>query len=337
MRNDFILPKMGVGTMLWLPDKNNSDKDIMKVFDACIDNGLYFFDTAEIYGNGMSEEMLGKCIKTAKKHVYIADKFAPPSKMNPLKQKRYSVDKNDPKALLEALDNSLERLGIDCIDLYQMHMPPQNDLIEDYMRNMAIAIRAGKIKSVGVCNFKPEQIKRASDTLKKEGYHLTSAMVGYNIIRRYPETNGIFDICKKENISVIPYAPLAEGTLTGKYRQGKKVPMKYKVTSYWGHLDFTNERNDNIPLLKRLFTTPRESDIKKMEPLMETMEEIANNHNKSIAQVALNWLICQDEVNVVPIPGIRSVKQAYDNAGALSFKLSEEEIKQINCIEEMTR
>jgi aryl-alcohol dehydrogenase-like predicted oxidoreductase len=162
-------------------------------------------------------------------------------------------------------------------------------------------------------------------------------MVGNNVIRRYPETNGVFDICEKEGISLIPYAPLAEGALTGKYRGGKKVPLKYAVTSYWGHLNITKERNDDMSLLKRIFSKPRESDIKRMEPLMQIMEEAANNHGKSLAQVAINWLITQERVNVVPIPGVRSVKQATDNAGAIGWTLTEEEREKINRAEESTR
>ena len=336
-KNLFELPQMGVGTMLWLPGEKFTQQDIQGVFQACVENGLNFFDTAEIYGNGASEEILGKCLKNSKTEVLIADKFAPPSRMNPLTQKRNSVKKDDPKALLEALDGSLKRLGVEWIDLYQMHMPPQNGRIEEYMRYMADALRAGKIRSVGVCNFNVEQIKRASKALKSEGYFLTSAMVGYNVIRRYPETNGVFDICEKENISVIPYAPLAEGTLTGKYRGGKKVPIQYAVTSYFGHLDVTKERNDGIPFMKRLFSKPRESDIKRMEPLMEVMESIAAAHGKTIAQVAINWLITQERVRVIPIPGVRSVKQANDNAGALGWALTKEERETINHIEEITR
>ncbi len=335
--NLFKLPRMGVGTMLWLPNEKFTEQDIQNVFQACIANGLNFFDTAEIYGNGASEEILGKCLKCSHSDVYLADKFAPPSKMNPLTQKRHSVKKDDPKALLEALNGSLKRLGVEYIDLYQMHMPPQNDRIEEYMRYMADALRAGKIRAVGVCNFNAAQIKRASNALKSEGYSLTSAMVGYNIIRRYPETNGVFDICEKENISIIPYAPLAEGTLTGKYRGGKKVPIQYAITSYFGHLDLTKERNDEISFVRRIFSKPRESDIKRMEPLMEVMENIADVHGKTIAQVALNWLMTQERVQVVPIPGVRSVKQANDNAGALGWNLTEEEREAINYIEEITR
>lgn len=337
MEHSFELPRMGVGTMLWLPSKTFTETDIQRVFQTCAANGLTFFDTAEIYGNGASEKILGKCIKTVPEQIYIADKFAPPSRMNPLTQKRTHVKKDDPKALLEALDGSLRRLGVDCIDLYQMHMPPQNDRIEEYMRYMADALKAGKIRAVGVCNFNVSQIKRASDALKAEGCRLTSAMVGYNILRRYPETNGVFDICEQEGISIIPYAPLAEGTLTGKYRGGKKVPLQYAITSYWGHLDLTGERNDSVPFVKRLLSKPREADITRMEPLMEVLEKIAADHQKTIAQVALNWLMTQERVNVVPIPGVRSVKQAVDNAGALGWALTKDERGLINKMEEQTR
>lgn len=335
--NEFKLPQMGVGTMLWLPGNKFTQEDIERVFLSCVDNGLNFFDTAEIYGNGASERILGKCIKNCGENVYVADKFAPPSRMNPLTQKRYSVDKDDPKAIMEALEGSLERLGVECIDLYQMHMPPQNDRIEEYMCCMADALKSGKIGSVGVCNFNVEQIRRAQSALKGEGCSLTSVMVGYNIIRRYPETNGVFDICEKEKISIIPYAPLAEGTLTGKYREGKKVPVKYAVTSYFGHLNLTKERDDDVSFIKRLFSKPRESDIKRMEPLLEVMDGIAKAHGKTIAQVAINWLITQSRVKVVPIPGVRSVKQAEDNAGALGWAMTEEEREAINHIEEETR
>ncbi len=337
MDNSFELPQMGVGTMLWLPSKQFTESDIADVFGACVENGLRFFDTAEIYGSGASERVLGKCLRSTTEEICVADKFAPPSKMNPLTQKRVSVKKDDPRALTEALDGSLRRLGVDCIDLYQMHMPPQNDRIEEYMRYMADALRAGKIRAVGVCNFNVEQIKRASSALKSEGFSLTSAMVGYNVIRRYPETNGVFDVCEKGGISVIPYAPLAEGTLTGKYRGGKKVPLQYAVTSYFGHLDLTKERNDGTSFAQRLFSKPRESDIKRMEPLMETMESIAAAHGKTIAQVAINWLITQERVKVVPIPGVRSVKQAKDNAGALGWALTAEERAAMNRVEEATR
>lgn len=337
-KTDVSVSSVGAGTMLWLPNKKLSAESLYETYQRCLDHGMNFFDTAEVYGNGISERLLGDFIKKDGRKVKVATKFAPPSSMNPLTQKRRTVSKNDPDALMEALDGSLERLGVDCIDLYQIHMPPKNGKISEYMDVIADAVEKGKVRAVGVCNFSKVQIKEAYQALKKHNIPLATAMVGYNIIRRYPESNGIFDICRELGITLIPYAPLAEGTLTGKYRSGeKKVPMQYKVTSYFGHLDITKERNDHVPFVKRLFSQPREVDIKRMEPLMSVLDEIAGNHNKTIAQVALNWLLSAEDIHILPIPGTKSVKQADDNAGVTGWRLSKEERTKINEIEEQTR
>ncbi len=330
------VPAIGVGTMLWLPKNDEEKEEYFKTYTKCLDNGINFFDTAEIYGNGKSESLLGEFQKRDGRKIIISSKFAPPSKMNPLTQKRKSVNKYSPKALEEALDGSLKRLGVNSIDLYMIHVPPKKGNISDYMDVMANAVRLGKIRAIGVCNFSSKQIEEAYQTLKKHDIPLAVVMVGYNILRRYPETNGVFNVCKKYGISVIPYAQLAEGTLTGKYRN-KKVPFMYKMTSYFGHLDITKERNDNIPFLRRLFSCPRECDIKRMEPLMVELEKIAKAHNKSVAQVSLNWLLTNPEIDIIPIPGTRNVKQAESNIGAIDWDLSKEEREAINEIEEITR
>lgn len=324
-----IFPKIGVGTMLWVPATEEEKEELFKTFRYCLDRGYNFFDTAEVYGNGKVESLLGEFIKRDGRPVRISSKFAPPSSMNPMAPRRKTIDTDSPEAIWEALDGTLSRLGIECLDLYLMHTPPKKGTIDDYMLVMAKAVKQGKIKNIGVCNFSKEQIREAAEVLKKEGLSLSAAMVGYNILRRYPETNGVFDVCKEYGITLIPYAPLAEGALTGKYR-GKKVPLKYFVTSYFGHLDLTKERDDNISFVKRLFSKPRECDIKKMEPLMREMESIAQAHNKTIAQVAINWLITNPEVNVFPIPGMRKSSQAEDNFSAVEWELSSDERETIN-------
>ena len=329
-KTDVIVPTMGVGTMLWMPNKSLTEEELMMTYSACLDNGLNFFDTAEIYGNGISERIIGKCIKRDKRPVMIASKFMPPSSMNPLKQKRKTVSSDSPRALFEALDNSLLRLGVDYLDLYQMHSPSTKNTITEYMDVMAEAIKTGKIRSVGVCNFSVMQIHEAYEALAKHNIPLATAMIGYNLLRRWPEKNGVLDTCKELGISVIPYAPLAEGILTGKYRDKKKVPIGYVIATYFGHLNFTKERNESTTFLKNLLTKPLEIDKKKIEPLFKTLDEIASKHNKTLAQVAINWLLTNEEVCIIPIPGMKNVRQVNDNIGALGWRLTKEERLHIN-------
>jgi aryl-alcohol dehydrogenase-like predicted oxidoreductase len=251
--------------------------------------------------------------------------------MNPLTQKRKTVSRDSPQALLEALDGSLSRLGVNHIDLYQIHMPPSKNSIADYMDTMAEAVRAGKVRAVGVCNFNEAQIREAHFALAKQGILLATAMVGYNLLRRWPETNGTLDACRELEVSVIPYAPLAEGVLTGKYRaKGKRVPLGYKVALYFGHLNITKDRQDSQSLIHRMFSKPLELDSKRLEPLFRAMDAIAVTHSKTLAQVAINWLLTNDEVRVIPIPGMKSLKQVGDNIGALNWAMTKGERESLN-------
>jgi aryl-alcohol dehydrogenase-like predicted oxidoreductase len=322
--------------MFWTPKSDTEKENYFNTYRWCLDHGLNFFDTAEVYGNGSVETLLGEFIRTDGRSVKISSKFAPPSRMNPVAPKRKTVRTDSPEAIHEALDGTLERLGIESLDLYLMHTPPKNGNIADYMDEMAKELESGRIKAVGVCNHNSRQIAEAAEALQKHGYSLDAAMVGYNLLRRYPETNGVIDTCQKYNITLIPYAPLAEGSLTGKYR-GKKVPFAYLVTSYFGHLNMTKERDDDIPFIKRLFSKPRECDIKRMEPLMFVLENIAKEHGKSIAQVSLNWLLTNPKVNVFPIPGTRNIRQAESNLGAVGWKLNEDDRKRIDEAERSCR
>ena len=127
-----IFPKIGVGTMLWVPTTEEEKEELFKTFQYCLDRGYNFFDTAEVYGNGKVEQLLGEFIKRDGRPVRISSKFAPPSSMNPMAPKRKTIDTDSPEAIWEALDGTLSRLGIDFLDLYLMHTPPKNGKIADY-------------------------------------------------------------------------------------------------------------------------------------------------------------------------------------------------------------
>lgn len=324
---NFNLPEMGVGTMMWadMPGAIRTDEEASAVYKACLEHGLTLFDTAEMYGNGASEERLGCCIKKYGGDVLIADKFAPPSDIIPSAPKRTTCDPRSPEALMEALDHSLQRLGVDTIDLYQMHAPSKYNTIADYMDVCARAYRQGKIRAVGVCSFSGSQILEAQNALKQHGLSLTSAMVRYNLLHTEAETDGVLQICHDENIRLIPFAPLAEGILTGKYRNGRHLPMGYAATIWFSHLGITDKESRKKSLGSRLFSRPIELDQKRLARLFDAMDQIAKKYDCTLAQAALNWLLSCEQAKVMPIPGIKTPKQAESNAGALGWHMTSKE------------
>lgn len=301
---DIVVPALGIGTWSW-GDANFwgygqdfAREDITQAYKACLDAGLNFFDTAEIYGSGMSEHILGECMREAREPIIIATKFAP-------LPKRLSA-----RTLLKALDDSLERLGVDHVDLYQIHWPYTLLSIHSLMDALAKAVRQGKVHAVGVSNYSATQMRKAHARLARYDIPLASNQVHYSLLHRQPESNGVLDACRELNVVLIAYSPLEQGLLTGKYRpNGSNIP---KIS---GPRRFTPA-----------FSRGRRN---KMEPLIATLAEVAQNHDKTIGQVALNWLIARDE-HVIPIPGAKNANQARQNAEALGWQLSLEEFAHID-------
>jgi aryl-alcohol dehydrogenase-like predicted oxidoreductase len=329
------VPALGLGTMTWGEKRLGYDKtfsfgDIFQVYQTCLDAGFNFFDTAAIYGKGESERLLGECYRRDGRQIIIATKVAPNSMLTP------SIKRVCPHTTLKELDRSLERLGVDCIGLYQLHMPPAKAKLDIYMDLLAKAVQAGKIRAIGVCNFTAPLIQQAHTRLANHGLPLASAMVGYNLLRRNPEKNGVLDTCRELNIALVAYAPLAEGILTGKYRSGtEKIPLSYKLLLYLEQLNLLKETKHPLPILRRLFGKPRNTDFKRLEPLFVQMETIANTHQKTIAQVAMNWLLSQD-AHIIAIPGVKNLRQVKENIGTLGWQLTGEECALISQAEVST-
>jgi aryl-alcohol dehydrogenase-like predicted oxidoreductase len=301
-----VVPPMGVGVWSWGDrrfwgyGKDYTHDDIAQAYKACLDAGLNFFDTAEMYGSGESERILGKCVREDGRPVIIASKFAPlPNRLSA-------------RSLLKALDASLVRLNVQTIDLYQIHWPYTLIGVDALMDALADAVRAGKVRAVGVSNYGADLMRRAHSRLARYDIPLASNQVHYSLLYRKPEKNGVLDACRELNVALIAYSPLEQGLLTGKYRvvAGQSI-------SVTGPRRFT-----------RAFRT---SQRRKVEPLLETMENIAKAHSKTIGQVALNWLLSKDEC-VIPIPGAKNVRQASENAGAIGWRLTSEEFKQIELV-----
>jgi aryl-alcohol dehydrogenase-like predicted oxidoreductase len=184
---------LGVGTNKWATGKN--DQAVFEAFQAYLDEGMNFFDTAELYGVGKSERLLGACLKQDGRPTIIASKYMPA----PL------------HGFQKALDGSLARLGVPTIDLYYMHFPLTK--IEAVMDQMAHAVQAGTIRAVGVSNCNAAQMRRAAERLARYHIPLAANQVYYNLLHRQPEVNGVLGACRELNVALVAYRPLASGQL----------------------------------------------------------------------------------------------------------------------------
>ncbi len=188
-----VVSPLGLGTNRWAYGKN--DEAVSETFRAYVDAGGNFFDTAEVYGSGKSERLLGACLKQDKRPIVIASKYIP-LPLHPFQQ---------------ALDGSLKRLGVQTIDLYYIHFPRGN--IEQLMDQMAQAVADGKIRAVGVSNCTAAQMRLASARLARYDIPLAANEVHYNLLHRQPEVNGVLDACCELNVALVAYVPLASGRL----------------------------------------------------------------------------------------------------------------------------
>lgn len=288
---------MGIGTwawgdrLVWGFGNQYSDKDIRETFFSALENGITFFDTAEVYGQGKSEKFLGQFIKTAKKEILVATKIMP-------YPWRLAKD-----ALRKALRGSLQRLGLPKVDLYQVHWPMPPVSIESWMTQMADVYADGLIRAVGVSNYDLEQTKRAADALSKCGIRLASNQVEYHLLERRIEKNGLMDYCKTNGIKVIAYSPLAMGVLSGKYTP--ENPPKGTRSAHY-----------NRGLLQTI------------QPLIKLLKGIGLDHDgKTAAQVAINWVIAK---GTLAIPGAKKIGQIEQNAGSVGWSLTEEEIRRLD-------
>jgi len=282
--------RLGAGTNRWAQGKN--DEAVFQTFQALVDAGVNFFDTAEVYSRGTSERLLGACVQRDHRPVVIASKFLPlPTRLSR-------------RQFMNALDASLSRLGVQKIDLYYIHFPFTLLSVEKLMDLMAESVEAGKIRAVGVSNFNAKQMHRAATRLARYNIPLAANQVRYNLIHRQPEENGVLDACRKLNVALVAYRPLERGQL-----KSDTAPR-----SSSGSPTSTNEKR-------------KASSKEKF--LQETLEEIAQQRGKSVSQVALNWLLRRDE-HVVPIPGVTSKRHAIENADTLSWDLTRDEFAAID-------
>lgn len=288
--------EMGLGAwqwgdrMVWQFGQGYSEEDIHQAFNLSVEEGIRFIDTAETYGNGLSERLFGKFIRETEQPILIATKYFP----FPWRFFRSSIPR--------ALKSSLERLGVESVDLYQIHWPTPLMSVDRMMDGMAECVKSGLTRTVGVSNFNQTQILAAYSALARQNVPLASNQVHYSLLNRRVEKNGLLARCRELGIRLIAYSPLEKGLLTGKYNS-KNPPPGTRGGTY-------------------------ASLLPKLDPLLKLMTTIGQDHGgKSNAQVALNWTICK---GALPIPGAKNLKQAQENAGALGWRLTEDETAKLD-------
>ena len=267
------------------------------VVKAALEGGINWFDTAELYGAGVSEASLTKALKAAGKtndDVVVATKWWP----------LFRTARNIP----HSIEDRIRFLDGYSIALYMVHQPLSFSSPEAEMNAMADLVDAGKIRSVGVSNFSAERMRRAHRALQKRGLPLAVNQVRYSLLDRSIEKNGVLDTAKELGVTIIAYTPLGSGLLTGKYH---KNPDLLQNKSFFWRLRLNG-------------------GIQKSRSLVKTLEEIGNKYNVTPAQVALNWVISFHGESIVTIPGATKVHQAQESAGAMTFRLSDEELTQLD-------
>ncbi|MBI5945148.1 MAG: aldo/keto reductase [Chloroflexi bacterium] len=286
---------MGLGAwqwgdrVVWAYGQKYSDKELREGFEVSLNLGVRFVDTAETYGSGYSERLLGKFLKDIDQPVLVATKFFP----WPWKITKGFIPR--------ALRGSLDRLGLESVDLYQIHWPSFTLSPEAMMEGMVECVKRGMTRTVGVSNFDEKRMIRAYTTLARHGIPLASNQVHYSLLTRDVERNGTLARCKELGIRMIAYSPLEKGLLSGKYST-QNPPPGVRGSHYADML-------------------------KKLPPVIKLLQELGQTHGKTATQVSLNWLICK---GALPIPGAKNVKQADENAGGAGWRLTEDEVARLD-------
>jgi len=336
---DLTVPSVGIGTISWTSSKLNTieNMELQSLVDTAYQNNAAFFDTAERYGShlktavglgwGETERLVEKLLhstveRSGDEHALtpvVATKFTP----NPWR--------TGPSSVVDACLKSCERLGVEQIDLYQLHMP---DIVqpfrflgkskakdEIYWEGLAECYNRGLVKNVGVSNYGPTLLGRCMEALGKQGVPLASNQIAFSLLGRHNGAQETLDKCNELGIQVLAYYPFAMGLLTGKYSGSIDKTRPQEITP-----TLTSSKKTSLELkdLQRYakgdgVTIPSGG----ISPVLDVMASIAEKRGKTLSQVALNYIICK---GAIPIPGSRTAAQVQDNIGAMGWRLSPEEV-----------
>jgi aryl-alcohol dehydrogenase-like predicted oxidoreductase len=299
---DLSVPPLGVGTWAWGDkgtwgmggyDGSLTEQSIREAWDASIDAGVTLFDTAEVYGRGESERIIGRLLAEdpgRASRAVIATKFMP----SPWKV-------NVKSSLLGALRASLDRLGLKKVALYQIHGPISLRSHAALADALAAAHGEGLVDAVGVSNYSPSETRSMAGELEKRGLRLASNQIEFSLLRRAPETSGLLATCAELGVLPLAYSPIGQGRLTGKYSAA------------------------NPPKGKRTFSA---HPMEIIDAVVDELRAIGERHGGKLpSQVALNWIMAK---GAVPIPGAKNRSQAEENAGSMGWSLDGDDLDRLD-------
>eukprot|EP00536_Pseudo-nitzschia_multiseries_P010962 jgi/Psemu1/319972/estExt_fgenesh1_pm.C_3530010 len=304
---------MGLGT-LNLPLDKEVDDETCSVLKTALDYDINFVDTAEAYGFGKSEKLLKNACDgaglTIRSDTKVPDSIAAATKFAPVPWRTES------QTVVDACKASASRLGVEQIPLYQIHFPDllqpfkafgrENRKDELYWEGLAECYQSGLAANVGVSNYGPETLLRAQDALSKKGVPIVSNQINLSLLR-YRSSEKTLKVCDELGIKVLAYFPLANGLLAGKYsiETPPSFPKSLTMKKYY----------------------------EDAEPLLIVLRRIAAERNKTVAQVAINWIMMK---GAIPIPGARNSEMARDNFGSMGWALTLEEVAELEMVASKT-
>ncbi|MFB4283712.1 aldo/keto reductase [Nonomuraea sp. MTCD27] len=308
---DIEITPIGLGCMQFAGTRNVArwmirpidQESATQVVRAALDGGVDWFDTAEMYGNGNSEEALAAALKAAgirPGQVTVATKWAPVGRTA--------------ASITRTIGDRLRHLGGFPVDLHQIHFPTGSlSSIPAQLKAMAALLKAGRIRSVGVSNFSARQLRLAHRVLAAEGVTLASNQVRINLLHRNVERDGVLATARELGVTLIAYSPLEGGLLTGRFHENPALAR-------------------SAPVMRRFFGRRELSarGLARTRPLIDAMREIGTAYGVSISQVAVNWVINRYGDTVVAIPGASKPRQAAEAAATMEFSLTEAEIGKLN-------
>jgi aryl-alcohol dehydrogenase-like predicted oxidoreductase len=310
-RSGLMVSEIALGTMIFGEDSKRSTppKKADEIIARFLDQGGNHVDTANVYASGRSEEIVGKAIKKKREKVVLATKLRFPmgEGQNDQGLSRYHI--------IHSVEDSLRRLGLDTIDLLYMHAWDPLTPIEESLRAFDDLVTAGKVRYIGVSNFKAWQVMKSLGVSRLNNWVcFTAAQYQYSLVTRDIE-HEFSDLCESEGLGIVPWGPLGGGFLTGKYQQGKR-PQKASQ----GRIAVMDEGTEEHWDLR---------STEKNWKILELMAEIADAHQCTFSQIAISWLLSRPGVCSVLV-GARTLDQLNENLGAVDLQLSDQQIEQLN-------